>query len=161
MAGRLTILILFLECISFVVVSAFTLPTLRKSHAAARRTTRTRRGRTPAGGLTAGDHLVQQSPHASTSTTCMCPNKNKQQPSHLDADSTKHPLTANMLSRLTPAQLLRLYLLLNRAAPCDVTGAWLPLNLMLQSCKFYEVILEAQVTQICSMDILRLTIDFI
>ena len=40
-------------------------------------------------------------------------------------------------------------------------GAWLPLILMLQSCKFLKVILEAQVTQICSMDILRLTIDFI
>ena len=40
-------------------------------------------------------------------------------------------------------------------------GVWLPLILMLQSCKFFKVILEAQVTQICSMDILRLTIDFI
>ena len=40
-------------------------------------------------------------------------------------------------------------------------GAWLPLILMLQSCKFLKIILEAQVTQICSMDILRLTIDFI
>ena len=48
-----------------------------------------------------------------------------------------------------------------RAAACDVTGVWLPLILMLQSCKFFTVILEAQVTQICSMDILRLTIDFI
>ena len=34
-------------------------------------------------------------------------------------------------------------------------GVWLPLILMLQSCKFFKVILEAQVTQICSMDILR------
>ena len=40
-------------------------------------------------------------------------------------------------------------------------GAWLSLVLMLQSCKFFKVILEVQVTQICSMDILRLTIDFI
>ena len=40
-------------------------------------------------------------------------------------------------------------------------GVWLPLILMLQSCKLLKVILEAQVTQICSMDILRLTIDFI
>ena len=48
-----------------------------------------------------------------------------------------------------------------RAAACDVTGVWLPLILMLQSCKIFKVILEAQVTQICSMDILRLTIDFI
>ena len=40
-------------------------------------------------------------------------------------------------------------------------GVWLPLILMLQSCKFFKVILEAQITQICSMDILRLTIDFI
>ena len=40
-------------------------------------------------------------------------------------------------------------------------GAWLSLILMLQSCKFFKVILEVQVTQICSMDILRLTIDFI
>ena len=40
-------------------------------------------------------------------------------------------------------------------------GAWLPLILMLQSCKFLKVILEAQATQICSMDILRLTIDFL
>ena len=45
-----------------------------------------------------------------------------------------------------------------RAAACDVQGVWLPLILMLQSCKFLKVILEAQVTQICSMDILRLTI---
>ena len=108
------ILVLFLECISFVVVSAFPLLTLRRSHATARRTIRTRRGRTPAGGLS--DSGRPSSPHASTSTTCicMCPNKNRQQPSHLDADSRKHPLTANMLSRLTPAQLLRLYLLLKR-----------------------------------------------
>ena len=40
-------------------------------------------------------------------------------------------------------------------------GVWLPLILMLQSCKLFKVILEAQVTQICTMDILRLTIDFI
>jgi len=40
-------------------------------------------------------------------------------------------------------------------------GVWLHLILMLQSCKFFKVILEAQVTQICRMDILRLTIDFI
>ena len=38
-------------------------------------------------------------------------------------------------------------------------GAWLPLILMLQSCKFLKVILEAQAIQICSIDILRLTID--
>ena len=48
-----------------------------------------------------------------------------------------------------------------RSAACDVQGVWLPLILMLQSCKFFKVILEAQVTQICSMDILRLTTDFI
>ena len=40
-------------------------------------------------------------------------------------------------------------------------GAWPPLILMVQSCEFLKVILEAQVTQICSMDILNLTIDFI
>ena len=40
-------------------------------------------------------------------------------------------------------------------------GAWLPLILMLQSCKFFMVILEAQVTQICSMNVLRLITDFI
>ena len=37
-------------------------------------------------------------------------------------------------------------------------GVWLPL---LQSCNFFKVILEAQVAQMCSMDILRLTIGFI
>ena len=53
--------------------------------------------------------------------------------------------------------------LLNSIERLRVTsqGVWLPLILMLQSCKFFKVILEAQVTQICSMDILRLTIDFI
>ena len=40
-------------------------------------------------------------------------------------------------------------------------GVWLPLILMLQSCNFFKVILEAQVTQICNMDILRLAIDFL
>ena len=49
----------------------------------------------------------------------------------------------------------------HRAAACDVQGVWLSLILMLQSCNFFKVILEAQVTRICSMDILRLTIDFI
>ena len=39
-------------------------------------------------------------------------------------------------------------------------GTWLPLILMLQSWNFM-VILEAQVTQICSMNILRLITDFI
>ena len=48
-----------------------------------------------------------------------------------------------------------------RAAACDVTGVVASLILILQSCKFLNVILGAQVTQICSMDILRLTIDFI
>ena len=47
-----------------------------------------------------------------------------------------------------------------RVAACDVIGVWFPLILMLQSCKFLKLILEAQVIQLCSMDILRLTIDF-
>ena len=44
-------------------------------------------------------------------------------------------------------------------AACDVKGAWLPLIFMLQSCEFLKVILEAQVIQIYSMDILNVTID--
>ena len=48
-----------------------------------------------------------------------------------------------------------IYEMFYRAAARDVQGVWLPLILMLQSCKFFKVILEAQVTQICSMDILR------
>ena len=35
-------------------------------------------------------------------------------------------------------------------------GVWLPLILILQSCEFVKAILEAQVTQICSVDILSL-----
>ena len=40
-------------------------------------------------------------------------------------------------------------------------GAWPPLILMLQIWKFFMVILEAQVTQIYSMNLLRLITDFI
>ena len=71
---------------------------------------------------------------------------------------------AVLLSRAAPQAhrtLIRSFVAWHyRAAACDVQGVWLPLILMLQSCKFFKVILEAQVTQICSMDILRLTIDF-
>ena len=49
----------------------------------------------------------------------------------------------------------------NEAVACDVQGAWLPLILMLQNWKFFMVILEAQITQICSMNVLRLITDFI
>ena len=48
-----------------------------------------------------------------------------------------------------------------RAVALTSQGAWLPLILMLQSWNFFMVILEAQVTQICSMNVLRLITDFI
>ena len=40
-----------------------------------------------------------------------------------------------------------------RAAAYDVQGVWPPLILMLLSCKYLKIILEAQLTQICSIDI--------
>ena len=48
-----------------------------------------------------------------------------------------------------------------RAAVCDVTGGVASLNFDATELQIFKVILEAQVTQICSMNILRLTIDFI
>ena len=50
---------------------------------------------------------------------------------------------------------------LYRATGCDVTGDVASLNFDATELQIFKVILEAQVTQICSMDILRLTIDFI
>ena len=44
---------------------------------------------------------------------------------------------------------------------CDVTGGVASLNFDVTELQIFKVILEAQVTQICNMDILRLTIDFI
>ena len=44
---------------------------------------------------------------------------------------------------------------------CDVTGGVASLNFDATELQIFKVILEAQVTQICSMDILRLTVDFI
>ena len=48
-----------------------------------------------------------------------------------------------------------------RAVACDVTGGVASLNFDATELRIFMVILEAQVTQICSMNILRLITDFI
>ena len=48
-----------------------------------------------------------------------------------------------------------------RAAACDITGGVASLNFDATELKIIMVILEAQVTQICTMNVLRLITDFI
>ena len=110
---RLIVLVFFLECISLVAVSAFPLSTTRKiesqpreelySRAAVERRRRwidSERPFSPAHRM-----LRPPSPVLEQEITT-------EQPIDIEADPRTNSLTDNGLSKLTPAQLVRLYLLL-------------------------------------------------
>ena len=115
---RVTVLVFFLECISLVVVSAFPLSTVRKkesqpqeelyAHAAVkRRWVDSERPLSPAHRVLRPPPLVSEQ-----EITTKQPFQEQEERRQRDRNWGAGLQSANVLSRLTPAQLVRLYLLL-------------------------------------------------